>query len=96
MMPGSMKALDLRRDPRLALHSPSEDPPEDDPGRWPGDAKISGIAVEAPNPERPGEPSTRVRIDVREVVLTRVGEPADQLVIESWHPDRGVQRRIRR
>src|SRR5512135_3308265 len=36
MMPGSVKALDLGRDPRLALHSASEDPPEDDPGGWPG------------------------------------------------------------
>lgn len=26
MMPGSVKALDLRRDPRLALHSPTVDP----------------------------------------------------------------------
>ena len=26
MMPGSLKALDLRRDPRLALHSASLDP----------------------------------------------------------------------
>ncbi len=32
MMPGSLKALDLRRDPRLALHCPTEDTPPDDPG----------------------------------------------------------------
>src|SRR5215208_6427294 len=46
MMPGSRKALDLRRDPRLALHSASVDPPSDDPSAWPGDAKLSGRAVE--------------------------------------------------
>jgi hypothetical protein len=34
-------------------------------------------------------------VDVQEVVLTRVGEPADHLVIESWHPDRGTERRKR-
>ena len=28
MMPGSVKADDLRRDPRLGLHSASEDPPD--------------------------------------------------------------------
>ena len=44
MMPGSRKALDLRRDPRLALHSASDDPP-DDPTAWTGDAKLSGRAV---------------------------------------------------
>ena len=30
MMPGSRKAADLRRDPRLALHSTSVDPTEDE------------------------------------------------------------------
>jgi hypothetical protein len=100
MMPGSLKALDLRRDPRLAVHSASEDPPDDDPGTWPGDAKVAGVAVEAPDPSGPigssDPPSHRFRIDVREVVLTRVGDPPDHLVIESWHPDRGLERRTRR
>ena len=49
MMPGSRKALDLRRDPRLALHSASVDPP-DDPTAWTGDAKLSGRAVEVDDP----------------------------------------------
>jgi hypothetical protein len=34
MMPGSLKALDLRRDPRLALHCPTEDTPPDDQVRF--------------------------------------------------------------
>lgn len=34
MMPASLKALDLRRDPRLALHCPTEDAPEGDPSAW--------------------------------------------------------------
>src|SRR5437667_8484367 len=46
MMPGSRKAHDLRRDPRLALHSPTQDSPEDDPSAWLGEAKIAGHAVE--------------------------------------------------
>ena len=41
MMPGSLKALDLRRDPRVALHSASVDPDMPD-----GDAKIAGRAIE--------------------------------------------------
>ena len=92
MMPGSLKALDLRRDPRMALHSPTEDPPGDDPGSWVGEAKIAGRAEEFSDP---GD-AHRFRVDLQEVVLTRVGEPPDHLVIESWHPDRGLERRERR
>lgn len=88
MMPGSMKALDLQRDPRLALHSPTVDPPDDDPMAWPGEAKIAGVGVEVP-----AEGHHRFRIDVTEVVLTTVG--GDHLVIRSWHPGRGVETRDR-
>ena len=105
MMPGSRKALDLRRDPRLALHSASEDPPEDDPAGWPGDAKLAGRAVEVSDPalkERlaggSGQPddSHLFRVELAEVVHTRVGDPADHLVIELWRPGRGVRRMQRR
>ncbi|MFC1414172.1 pyridoxamine 5'-phosphate oxidase family protein [Streptacidiphilus sp. N1-12] len=41
MMPGSLKGADLRRDPRLALHSATEDKDVKE-----GDAKIAGTAVE--------------------------------------------------
>jgi hypothetical protein len=92
-MAGALKALDLRRDPRVALHCPTEDTPEDDPGSWGGDAKIAGRAHEEP----PGDDgSHRFRIELTEVVLTRVGDPPDHLVIESWHPGRGLHRRQRR
>ena len=88
-MPGAVKALDLRRDARMALHSPTVDPPEDDPGQWEGEAKLSGRALEVPG--RPG--SHRFRLDISEVVLTRVR--GDRLIIESWHPKRGQQVRER-
>ncbi len=68
-------------------------PDPDDPGGWPGEAKFAGTAVEA---DSPGDGSHRFRIAVTEVVLTRVGTPADHLVIESWHPRRGVDRTERR
>jgi hypothetical protein len=89
-MPGSRKAVDLRRDPRLALHSPSADPPEAEPGAWAGDAKVAGRAVEVSDSARVDQPH-RFRVDITEVVLTRVGTPADHLVIESWHPGRGLE-----
>lgn len=95
MMPGSLKALDLRRDPRFALHCPTEDTPEDDPGSWLGDGKIAGVAVEVSDPGR-GDEAHRFRIEVTEVVLTTVGTPPDHLVIQSWHPGRGLLRRHRR
>ncbi|WP_434743040.1 pyridoxamine 5'-phosphate oxidase family protein [Micromonospora sp. SH-82] len=92
-MAGSVKAQDLRRDPRVALHCPTEDASEQDPSGWPGDAKISGVAHE----ESPGEDgSHRFRVELTAVVLTRVGDPPDHLLIESWHPGRGLVRRLRR
>jgi hypothetical protein len=87
-MAGAMKALDLRRDRRVALHSPTVDPPEDNPSRWAGEAKIAGHAVEVPNDD-PADTSHRFRIDIHEVVLTRVS--GDALVVQSWHSDRGVR-----
>ncbi len=92
MMPGSLKARDLRRDPRLALHSPSLDPPETDPSSWLGEAKLAGVGVEVSDPTRNDEPH-RFRIDITEVVVTMV--EGDRLVIRSWHPDRGPERRER-
>jgi pyridoxamine 5'-phosphate oxidase-like protein len=93
MMSGSMKLRDVRRDPRIAIHSPTIEPPA---GRWPGDAKLAGLAVEMPAPtEGASEGSGHFRIDIREATLTYVGEPADHLVIETWHPGLGHERRIR-
>ena len=46
----SMKALDLQRDPRYALHSGSPDPE----AGWRGDAKLSGRAAEIHDEERIG------------------------------------------
>jgi hypothetical protein len=98
-MPGSVKAADLRRDPRIALHSGS-----DEPDVWTGDAKVVGRAVLADEATRatraealgaPPGPFDLFRIDLTEVVEVRLGEPRDHLVITSWHPDRGV-RSVRR
>ncbi len=94
------KALDLRRDPRFALHGGSVDPDEG----WTGDAKLAGRVEEVTDPERvaaiigeraPG-PSHLFRADVAELSVVHLGEPADHLVIEAWHAGRGVSRRERR
>jgi hypothetical protein len=91
-MPGALKAKDLLRDGRFALHSPTVDPPQDDPSRWPGEAKLAGVAV--PQSTR-SDGSHRFRLDLSEVVLTRVESDPDQLVVESWHPGRGYELRRR-
>jgi hypothetical protein len=94
-MPGARKALDLRRDARLALHSPTADPAEGDPGSWEGEAKIAGRAHEVGDRTRADE-AHRFKIEITEVVLTGLDETAEYLVIESWHPDRGLERRTRK
>jgi hypothetical protein len=83
-------------DARLALHAASEDLPQDDPGSWLGDAKIAGRAVEVIVQTDEDEPALRFKVDDTEVVLTRVGQPADHLLIESWHEGRGLERKERR
>jgi hypothetical protein len=92
MMPGSAKLRDLERDPRLALHSPTEDPPHNSANGWPGEAKISGRAIEAPSPSAPVPGGRRFRVDISEVVLTHLNEAGSRLVIESWGEGRGRQR----
>jgi hypothetical protein len=95
----SAKALDLRRDPRFALHSGSADPPA-----WAGDAKVAGSVEEVTDPARKAavsggaapEPSHLFRAELTELVVVRLGDPADHIVIEAWHAGRGVTRRERR
>ena len=91
MMPDSVKLRDLRRDPRLAVHSPTEDPPEGAESSWPGEAKIAGRAVEVGSPDSPAGQGGRFAIDISEVAFTRLNEAGDRLVIESWHPGRGLR-----
>ena len=97
MMGGSRKQEDVGRDPRAAMHSPTiEPPPPDRIADWVGDAKMAGILVGI---ERPAQNHVGgacfFRFDINEVALTYVGDPADHLVIESWHPEPGWRRRTR-
>jgi hypothetical protein len=97
-MPESRKAKDLARDPRLALHCTSDDPPAD-PTTWSGDAKLSGRAVVENDRERlksmseGGDGSGILyRIDITEVTITRVGDPPDHLDVDVWTPALGLRR----
>lgn len=49
-MPNAMKARDLLRDPRFAIHSGSDDPPE-----WKADAKVAGTAEDITDRKRARE-----------------------------------------
>ena len=86
-MPGAVKALDLRRDPRVAIHGPTADPPDGNAAAWKGEAKIAGTATEVES----GSSAHRFLIDIREAVITRLNEAGDRLVVESWNPARGYR-----
>lgn len=92
-MPGSMKVRDLQRDPRVAIHSTSEDPPKENPSSWIGDAKISGRAEQVTG-GAPGAHS--FRIDLDEVVRIQVvKDPTERLRIETWTAASGLTTRDR-
>ncbi|MEU1871879.1 pyridoxamine 5'-phosphate oxidase family protein [Streptomyces sp. NPDC048376] len=99
MMPDSLKALDLRRDPRFALQAN----PGDGTGMGGGDVRIAGRAVEVEDARtragyaeevEPPEPFHLFRTELTEVVRTRV-EDDEYLVVEIWQPGQPV-RTIRR
>jgi hypothetical protein len=103
MMPGSLKARDLKRDGRLALHSSSPDPPEERPEEWVGDAKLGGRAAEVVDEASkkviaPGSSADfhLFRVNITDVAVVRVGNPPDHLIIDSWREGRGTRRSERR
>src|SRR5580700_1644347 len=89
-MPNARKGADLRRDPRFALHSATVDPVEGAEAQWPGEAKISGRAIDS-GPTRSGADGDRFRADIAEVVHTHLNEEATLLVIEWWTPGHGLR-----
>ena len=90
-MPDARKGADLRRDPRLALHSATFDPVKGEEASWPGEAKISGRAV-AVGPTEAGPTGDRFHVDVTEVVHTHLDEAATRLVVDWWTPTHGLRR----
>ncbi len=85
-MPRARKGVDLRRDPRFALHSATVDPVSGAEAAWPGEAKIAGRAVLTE-----GKDSDRFVVDVTEVVHTHLNAAATLLVVEWWTPSAGLR-----
>ena len=92
-MPGARKGSDLKRDPRFALHGPTFHPVDGQEAEWPGEAKISGLAVPLGPIAGEGRPEGEMfAADITEVVVTGLNADATMLVVESWTPARGLLR----
>lgn len=100
-MTGSRRFADLRRDPRLAIHSGS-----DEPDVWAGDARVNGLGVEVTDPagfesyrsgagEGPPGHFELFRVDLTEAVAVRLDDARKHLIVENWHPGRPVRAVIR-
>ncbi|MDI2131095.1 pyridoxamine 5'-phosphate oxidase family protein [Yinghuangia seranimata] len=100
-MPGALKARDLRRDPRFALHGGTGDVSGE---TWERDVKVAGRAVEitdaderkrifeAWGSEVPEGPSHLFRADLTEVIAIGLNEAKSALVIRTWTADgRGLR-----
>ena len=93
-MPRAVKARDLQRDPRYALHSGSDDPPD-----WTADAKVGGRAEEVTDPGvwervygRKNDSGAHLfRLDIDEAVIAGLNEARNGMVIELWKPGEGVR-----
>jgi hypothetical protein len=95
----ALKALDLLRDPRYALHAGTDDPPA-----WTGDAKVAGVAHAITDRERilqlngeaadDGE-SHLFRLEIAEASTVQVDEEARLLHVDVWTPAQGVRRLTR-
>jgi hypothetical protein len=93
----ALKARDLQRDSRFALHSCSDDPPA-----FRGDAKVAGRAEEITDPElvsringaAAAAGATHLfRLDVHEVstVTVTVNDDETALIIRVWTPGSGLR-----
>jgi hypothetical protein len=101
-MTGNKRFADLRRDPRVAIHSGS-----DEPEIWTGDAKLAGRATEVTDPaemaafrgtaeEVPPGDFELFRVDLAEVVAVRLSDDRDHLVIDVWREGLPVRTVVRR
>jgi hypothetical protein len=96
-MIGNRRFADLRRDPRISIHSGS-----DEPDVWCGDARVSGVAVEAVDPaeheafragagEVPPGPFELFHVELTEAVVIRLDDAREALIIDTWHPGQDVR-----
>jgi hypothetical protein len=87
---GAVKARDLLRDGRFAVHANPGDGSMEG-----GDAKVSGVAEAIEDPEvlgryvgdrHPPEPFHLFRLRLTDAVLTALHPDGDRLVVTTWHP----------
>lgn len=98
---GSRKFADLRRDPRLAIHSGSEDPPG-----WLGDARLTGLAIliddepgqarfraawEASTGTFPPGPFELIQVRITEASTVCEAPSRDHLLLAVWRPGESVR-----
>ncbi len=84
------KTLDMLRDPRVAVHSPTRDPESET--SWAGEAKFSGVAVEVAVPEGWPPGARRFRIDLTSAVFTGLtDETPPRLRIRLWRAGRDLE-----
>jgi hypothetical protein len=100
-MSGNRRFADLRRDPRVAIHSAST--VTGDGLDWDGDAKVSGTVIEVTDPAGraafraqekrmpPGE-FELFRVHPTEVTLLGLNETASAMVIQTWRRGAAVVR----
>jgi len=89
----AVKALDLLRDGRFALHSNPGDGSMEG-----GDSKVSGVAVEIHGPRydkveeelQPPTPFHLFRIDLDQVVHSTLHPSGDRMVVQWWRPGKPV------
>jgi Pyridoxamine 5'-phosphate oxidase len=101
-MTGNRRFADLRRDPRVAIHSGS-----DDPDVWTGDAKIAGRAVEVRDAatkaafrgaaeEVPEGDFELFRVELTEAAAVRLSDERDHLLVDVWRAGEPVRTHVRR
>ena len=106
MIPGSLKALDVRRDPRVFLHTPVLEPELGTPGEF--KLRARAVAIENRRPRRqiaetweraggyrPPPDWEHFALDVESAAFHRYDEPAGVHHLLRWTPARGLERSTR-
>ncbi len=85
IMPGTMRAQDIRRDPHVAVNCPTDGPPADNPAGWLGNGKINATAVEVK--------LDRSRLEIGNVALAATTPGGNELTITKCRGTAAVRRR---
>lgn len=86
--PGSVKSLDLLRDPRMALHGPTGYTATAEEQRWEGDVKITGTASR--DHSMSNHQVDWFAIDIASIVFASLDEFRQKLVQRLWTTETGL------